>query len=294
MRRWLLLALVLAPLGAYAGTYEDVLAMLDKPDTKPVDVVAAINASTDKWLPHHVYALIDRHAPREVIGAVAAKAAVFYDGSQLSLDDQGAATRAAVPPEVVPVHSADDLVMIFEFFNDVKNEIDAAKASAGPKPTQNAGEMEAVFDKRARAFDESVVAAIAPSEGKIDATTWAVELPAALGAPDAKGCQKVELLADLPSVGYLLFRTAMGGNLVLYDVTFPKPITVEKLQWGGENSRRLQGTSWPICDPTALATLSSGVKFKGTLHRTHLGGDWTGTGEFVDKTGVNIPAKKPK
>jgi hypothetical protein len=141
MRRLLVLAFLLFPGIASALTIEEVNGMLDakKP---PAEVVTAINASTDVWLPRHLYTLLDRKAPADVLKAMAAKSAVFYDGTNLtSLDAQWAKQIGAVPKQTIEIKLPEDWAKFFEFYAAVKKESDAARARAGARPTApNAGE----------------------------------------------------------------------------------------------------------------------------------------------------------
>jgi len=231
-----------------------------------------------------------------VIGAVATKAAIFYDGSQLPLDQQGQSVRDATPPNTITITNPDDMVMLFEFFNDMKYGMDAAKQQIGPAPVQKDTDMQSVYDKTYRKWQEDTVAATAPFEGQIDHTDFDISLPATW-APYTAGCTKAILHVPMDSVQFMLFRAAMGSNLVLFDVTMPKSVTVAKLQFAGENHREFNGESWPICVDQATATtiMAGPVSWKGDIHRTHVGADWTGTGEFIDgHTNAPIAAKKPK
>jgi hypothetical protein len=61
----LALALLL-PFTAIAATYEEIVALVDA-KTPAADIVTAVNATTDPFLPRHVYGLIDKEAPPEVM-----------------------------------------------------------------------------------------------------------------------------------------------------------------------------------------------------------------------------------
>jgi len=295
--RWgIIITGVLLSSPAWAASYDQIVSMIDgkAPDA---DVVKEIKESKDIFLPRHVYAMIDREVSKEIIQAIAAKAAIFYNGTQLSLQDQREKAYAEVPTQTISIRSDADWGKFFEFFDAVKAEADVAKTKVDPVK-QNTGEADAVYDKRARAYEEMVIYNVAPIEGRIKATTFDIEVPATLEAYDANaGCYPAAIVnVDLNSYAYQSWRAAMGGALTLSGVTIDKKseTTVVSIAFNGGNPRRLEAKSRRICPYENQAQLAKdGVKLKMQIKRTPKGQDWTGTAVFVNaKTGEKVEAKK--
>ncbi len=294
--RWSLLLMgVLLSNTAFAASYDEIVGMINgkAPDA---DVVKEIKESKDIFLPRHVYAMIDRKVSKEIIQAFAAKAAIFYNGTQLSLDDQREKAYSAVPAQTISIKGTD-FSKFFEFFDAVKAEVDGSKSKLTPV-TQNTGEADAVFDKRQRAYDESVIYVMGPIEGKIKATTFDIEVPATLEDYDSNsGCYPAAVV-NIPfdSVSFQTWRNAMGGGLSQSPVTLDKKseTTVVSIGFNGGTPRRLEAKSKRICPYEAPEQLvRDGVKLKMQIKRTPKGQDWTGTAIFVNaKTGEKVEAKK--
>lgn len=294
--RWgSLLAGVLLSSTAFAASYDEIVGMINgkAPDA---DVVKEIKESKDIFLPRHAYAMIDREVSKEIIQAVAAKAAIFYNGTQLSLEDQREKAYAAVPAQTIALKGTD-FTKFFEFFDAVKAEVDGAKSKLSPV-TQNTGEADAVFDKRQRAYDESVIYVMGPIEGKIKATTFDIEVPATLEEYDSNaGCYPAAVVnVSFDSASFQSWRNAMGGALTMSPVTIDKKseTTVVSIGFNGGTPRRLEAKSRRICPYEAPEQLvRDGVKLKMQIKRTPKGQDWTGTAIFVNaKTGEKVEAKK--
>jgi hypothetical protein len=300
MRRGVLALLLLVPLPALALSYGDITAMLDaEPPKPPSEIALAVKNSTDPWLPHDVYALVDRKAPKEVIAAVAAKASVFYDGSMKSLDEIRAEGRTGLPPETITIRKADDLVMLFEFFVDRKYERDAAVQALPAVAEQGDNEPEAAYDKRVRTHDEEVARATSKIDGHIDVTTFDIELPATLEPWDASiNCfPKAKFEVNLDHVQFFSWREGMGGNFLVHAIKMDKPSkTVQLLEFNANGIRRFQGNSYKICtaSPEVGKEIEAhGIKVVMKIKRTYKGQDWSGTAEFVDATtNLPVPVKK--
>jgi hypothetical protein len=297
--RVLVLALALtAPVWpALASTYDSVITMLGDPAVPPADIIKLVTEATDEFLPRHVYALVDRGAPKDLISAVAIKAAIFYDGTLEPLQVQAAKARAGQPPQTIPLHSAEDIIILFEWFNDLKYEREAAIAAVGELAPQAAGELTGAYDKRARVHEEAVATTRARFEGRIDVTTFEIALPATFDAYDTTtGCiPKARFLVDLGAVNFYTFREAMGGPNLTSPITQTKPVTVATLHFSSDGTRRFEGLSKPVCvsADAARAVTADDVKFKLLLKRTYKGQDWTGVGEFVNaKTGANLTVRR--
>jgi 3,4-dihydroxy-2-butanone 4-phosphate synthase len=149
------------------------------------EIIEFIHANKGSWLPRDVYALIDKGVSSAYVQVVAAHAVVFYDGvTPKSLATIAAEARAGIPAATV---MANDLVVMFEWFADVKAESDALRKQVPPLEPQRSGETPAQFDVRKRLYDEDLVRAVTPADGKIDLTTFSSDLAATFSA-DAKGC----------------------------------------------------------------------------------------------------------
>lgn len=284
--RVVLLALALFGGAAYAAGPADVMALLDQKKTAP-EIVTAINSGTEAWRPRDVYALVDRKAPADVIKAAAAKAAVFYDGTNItSLDDQWKKGIAAVPEQKIDLKADADWAKFFAFYDQVKTEADAARGKSGSKPSvPNDGENEAAFDKRVRAWEESAQAALVPSEGKIDRTTFNVEVKFKPGAFDGTCYAPVTVKVDLSAYSFAQWRTAMGKAA---STTLPiaKPSgksNLADIKFTSDGGQRLEFTTTKLCPYEYADELAGrGAKLKIELKRTRKGDDWSLKGSVVD------------
>jgi hypothetical protein len=295
-----ILAMALIPLGtALAHTYDDVVGQIAAKAT-PADMVTAINASKDTWLPRHVYGLLDKGAPKEVVQAAAVKAAVFYDPNMKSLDQIGAEERAKQPAATVKVVAPADWTSMFSAYEKAKGEIDAAKASVQVPTAANAGETEAAFDKRVRQAEEERVRKMAVPEGKLTQTVWALDIPAALDAYDsATRCfPKAAVVVDLQGMSFAQMRATMNGTKPEYPVAFDpkdgKTITSVKFVTT-EGQKKFEAISKPICvyPDEAGGVKSAGVNFRVSLQRGAKEGEWTAKGNFVNaRTGEPVLVKK--
>ncbi len=280
---------LLASARALAAPVDTVLSMVaeKKPSTEIIEVV---HQNKGAWLPRDVYTLIDKQAPADVIKAVAAHAVVFYDGtSPKSLDAIAVEARAGRAPQTV---RADDPIAMFEWFADVKADSDAMRKSVPPVDPQKPGETPAQFDVRKRMWDEDLVRALAPVDGKIDTTTFLMDMPATFAA-DAKNCAVGSARVTLDAVNYFTFRTAMGSTLAKVPIAPKKSRSIA----GGEfvnsgDAKYLVVTSKPVCGEPGAGLIASGGKAKLQLARTSKGGDWTAAGEFVNKAGEPVPAAR--
>lgn len=294
-------ALALIPLGtALAHTYDDVLGQIAAQGT-PADMVTAINASKDAWLPRHVYGLLDKGAPKEVVQAAAAKAALFYDGSNIkSLDAIGAEVRAQQPAATVKLAAPADWAGMFAAYEKVKAEADAAKASVPAVTSPNAGETDAAFDKRVRTADEDRARKVAAVEDKLTQTTWQVDMVTALDAYDSgtRCFPKAALVVDLQGMSFAQMRATMAGTKAEYPVAFdPKDgKTISSIKFvTTDGQKKFEAISKPICvyPDEAPGLKSHGVAFRVNLQRGAKEGEWTAKGNFVDaKTGEPVLVKK--
>jgi hypothetical protein len=282
------LAVLLGSGDARAAPVDDLLAMCAaaKP---PAEIIEFVHAHKGEWLPRHVYQLIDAKAPPDIIKAVAAHAVVFYDGTNpKSLEQVAVAARAGMAPQSVKL---TDFVILFEWFADLKTEIDQLHASVPPLKPQQPGETTAQYDVRKRTWDEDLIMAVTPAEGRIDLTTFDVELPA-LYTADAKGCAVGTAEVPLDQVNYFTFRTAMGTTNQKVPVAPKKSRSIAGGEFYNGETKYFRVTSKPACGEVASGLISSGGKAKLLLNRSTKGGDWTAAGEFTNTRGETIPAAK--
>ena len=289
--RWIAaLALFAAPGLAYALGIADINTMLDA--KKPAaEIVTAVNASTDAWAPKDVYALVDRKAPVDVIKAVAAKAAVFYDGTNLlSLDEQFKKAAAAVPPTHIPIKADADFAQLFAFYDTIAKDGGAIRAKEGARPSApNPGEVAASFDKRVRAYDEKLVADLAPSDGRIDATIFDVELKFTPGKFDGACWAPATYVVDLSSVPFVSWKNAMGGaTKTTYLATLDRKANLSEVKFSSEGQQRFEFTTTKLCPYEYAGELGGHAKLKIELKRSHRGEDWVAKGNVVDGSGSKV------
>ncbi len=296
MRRVFFLAVLLFPAIASALTIEEVNGMIDakKP---PAEVVTAINASTDVWLPRHFYTLLDRKAAPDVLKAMAAKAAVFYDGTNLtSLDSQWAKQIGAVPKQTIEIKTPEDWAKFFDFYGAVKKESDAAKAKAGARPlAPNAGENDAAFDKRQRTWDEALVVAMGPVDGKIDQTTFKIVQKIKVTGFDGACYEPLTVPFDLSAYSFDVWRAGMGkaaaNPMVAANPDKKSSIAVAQFVADGAN-HRFEVTTKKLCPYEYADDLPAhGTRLELEIKRTRKGDDWSVKGGVIDaSTGEKVDA----
>ena len=202
-----------APTGLEINRLADIYAALPPPGAKkwePSKLVAAVEASTMRFSPRHVYELIDKEVPQPVIKAVANKVGLFYDGSQLPLHVQAANARSGAPATTVEVSDADAGAM-FDWFTAVFKDMDSAEEKLGVPATKGANETDALYEKRERAWEEDRVRQLGPHEGKIQAASFHLVLSATVQNVD--GCDRPVASLDASSVDFDLFRRVAGTRL---------------------------------------------------------------------------------
>lgn len=282
------LALFAMPVSARAASVDDVIAMVAaaKP---PAEVIEFVHAHKGEWLPRHVYQLIDAKAPPDIIRVVAAHAVVFYDGTKpKSLDEIAASARTGMAAQTVPL---TDFVILFEWFVDLKSEADQLRASVPALKPQQPTESAAQFDIRKRTYDEDVIFAVTPAEGRIDLTTFSVELPALFTA-DAKGCAIGTVEVPLDQVNYFTFRTSMGTTNQKVPIVPKKSRSIAGGEFYNGETKYFRLNSKAVCGEAGNSLISAGGKAKVLLNRTAKGGDWTAAGEFTNRAGETVPAVK--
>lgn len=246
----------------------DIYPLLPPPDARhwdPTPVVEAIEQSSGTFTPADAYALVDREAPPEIIEAMSHRAALFYDPSWRSLDAQRIAARTPQPPQTISVGQGD-FAVLFEFFNDVKNDIAQEEAALGPLQ-RGPSETDSLFERRSRKHTEDLIRATGPHEARIEATTFNITLPASTQQRD--GCSRAVASVDLSALDFELFRLGMGVRSAYNDVKL-RSSTIESARFDTRSGGRFEALG--RCG-------STGKQAKLSLTRTH-DGVWSGTGSL--------------
>ncbi len=231
----------------------------------PDKLVAAIDASSVRWSPRHVYELIDKEVPQPVIKAVASKCGLFYDGSQLPLSVQAQNSRQGAPAETVAVNEGN-AADFFGWFEKVFADVEAAEGQV-EVTMRKPNETEDQYERRERANEEERVRLIGPHEGRIQMATFELSLPATVQNRD--GCERPVATLDASSVDFNLFRDVMGTRLTetLVQITSR---SVDKMAFSVAPNRELFAIG--RCG-------AKGSRLEMTLKRSAEGA-WTGNGDF--------------
>ena len=161
-----------------------------------------------------------------------------------------------------------NFVELFEFFNDTKNDLAAAEASVGKVTPQGPTETINLYERRMRTREENLIKAKGPIEGRIDHTTFTVDLPAVVTERD--GCSRSVATADMSELPFDLFRGAMGTVAAAAKLSMSGSTNIETAQFTIEGARRFEAIG--RCGTT-------GTKLKLTMSRSW-DGKWTGAGGF--------------
>jgi hypothetical protein len=250
--------------------FEDIFPLLPPEGAKrwdPQPLAQAIGKSEFQFTPNHYYELLDKHVHPDITKIVSARAGLFYDPNALALDQQQQRARQGHTPSTIPV-TASNFLELFEFFNDRKNEFDAAEAKVGPLAPQGSSETTSAYERRARTRLESLVKARGPSEGEIDATSFALDLPA--GVVERDGCKRSVTSMDMSEITLDLFRAAAGTTATNSPISVAGSSTVESARFTLEAPKRFEVVG--RCGTTA-------TKLRMTVHRTW-DGHWSGQGGF--------------
>lgn len=280
------------PAAQAAPTFADIVAMIkDKNAKYKLDKLApAVEASNHAWRPRDVYELLDLGAPPDVLKLAAGKAKMFWDGSAKALPAVITNAREGAPSETVKIATNDDLVIVFEHFNDIKYEIEAAKSALGALAPRASYEDDVKYDMRTRDFDIRQAQTMSPFEGRIAKTTFDIELTGGF-TPHDGACTRPTVVVDLTKVNFDLFRYTLGGLRVEVPVSLDAGSNVEAAKFAATGQYRFEATGKPICVSAAqAATLSSqGSKLRMTLRRPFDSDNWTGTASFVNaKTNTKL------
>ena len=185
-----------------------------------------------------------------------------------------------------------NIIVLFEWFNDLKYEKEAAEKAVGSLAPKGAGELDRDFDLRKRKYAVDKANAVGAADGKIDALTIELELTGEWEAFDARrGCGRAKLNKVVNEVDYFVFRETLGtlGNVNEVEM---KSRSVGGLRFSSNPDRRIEGESFDVCTSEGSYGSMAGkpVKLQATLKRTY-DGKWSGRGEFV-QGGNRIPAQR--
>jgi hypothetical protein len=233
---------------------------------QPQPLVDAIRGSGLTFSPKDVYELVDNRVHPDVIKIVADMAALYYDGSMQPLSEMQAMARKGQPRTSLDL-TEGNFVQLFEFFNDVQNEIAEAESRVGPKKPKQPDESVSVFERRVRAWEERRVKAVGPFEGRGEAMTFNLTLPATV--QDRDGCKRPVAQVVLTDLDFDLFRTGMGVK-ALENVVEVSSGNIERMAFTVEGDRRFEALG--RCNLTS-------TRLRATLQRTWEGA-WTGSGSF--------------
>ena len=256
--------------GIVIATFDDIFPKLPPEGARqwdPAPLVEAIGRSEFTFTPNHYYELLDKRVHPEVVKMVCAKAAVFCDPNALPLDEIEARARAGQTP-VTKSLTQSNFVELFEFFNDVKNDLDRAEANVGPLAPMGRSESVSVYERRARTRLERLAKARGPAEGRVEATTFQLSLPAA--PADRDGCMRSVATVDVSNLTLDLFRTAAGSTATHNTVAVRGSSTIDAARFTIENPKRFEVLG--RCGTT-------GKTLRMTLNRTW-DGSWSGSGGF--------------
>ncbi len=255
-----------------------------------VDLAAAIGASDYAFLPRHAYALLDGHAPADVVRAVSAKAGVYWDATLEPLDQVAAKARLGAASETMNVDA--DGVVVIERLADAFHAREAVVARVGPAPTRLANETDYAFDQRGRTYKLSLAKALGPVEGRLEGLRFVLTVPAFYGEPDGAGCLTVRANVDVSIVDFFVFRNAMGTTLQRNAVELGKVSkTVASLVWIGDDKERFEAASIPLCGPAVPGLVGKTARLEATIRRKASGGWTADAAEFVDsRTGSRVKA----
>lgn len=291
MLAWTLLAAAAWAADPLVVTHIDDVHRLVREGAVPHEIAAAVGTSSYGFLPRHAYALLDARAPADVVRAVHAKAGVYWDASLKPLADVQAAARMGAPT-VTHVIESGNLLGVFEILGAAAADRERVLASLGAKPTRQAGETDYAFDQRARTWALAQAKALGPVEGRLEAITFELRLPAVYGPVEPDGCLIVTAIVDVHAVAFFDFRNAMGTTLQRNDVDLGKVSkTVASMTWIGDDRERIEAESIRLCGPAVGGLTGQAARLEATVRRKAAGGFLADAAEFVDaRTGSRVRA----
>ena len=269
---WLLIGLALAQDAPASGIEisrtADIYPHLPPPGATrwdPAKLVAAVDASTRRWEPNDVYELIDQEVPEPIIKVVAGKVGLFYDGSAKPLKTIAAEARAGASAETVVV--SGDIAPVFTWFEGVFKARTEAEDTLGIPAMRGGSETEHQYQRRMREYEEQRVKQVGPVEGRIQAATFEVTLPAVM--KNEGGCERPVAVGDASSVDFDLFREVAGTRQPETLVSLASH-SVEKMMFAVAPQRRVEAHG--RCGRSASSLV---VSMKRAAE-----GQWTASGDF--------------
>ncbi|MCB9685078.1 MAG: hypothetical protein H6738_07355 [Alphaproteobacteria bacterium] len=235
----------------------------------PQPLLDAIKASTGTFTPKDVYELIDHEVRPDVVSAVAAKAALFYDpNNMVALSVQQQRARGGAMKQTVTLDGTN-FAQLFETFSDYRNELTAADGRVAALGERRADESQSMYERRARAREEQLVKVRGPFEGRIGSTTFVITLPATVEERD--GCSRAVAAWNANAIDFDLFRFTMGTTRAASaNVALSQSPSIDKAWFVIDAQRRFEVLG--KCGTT-------GSKAKVTMSRTPEGA-WSGTAGF--------------
>jgi len=251
------------------GAPADIVPLLPPPGASswdPAAVVEAIRVSRAAFSPADVYDLVDRRAPERVIRAVSERAGEPFDHTWRPLDEIAADARRGQPESTVTV-DVETMAQLFTTLQRLEAEVDHAQRSIAPLAPRGAGETERLYERRARRHAIEQVRAVGPAHGRIEATSFVVELPVVEASSD--GCRRPVAIADMSDLPFSTFRAGMGALERSNPVNMTSS-TIERALFTVEGGFRLEVVG--RCGEVARSA-------RFTLRRTH-DGRWSGRGDI--------------
>ncbi|MCA9492076.1 MAG: hypothetical protein KC621_19220 [Myxococcales bacterium] len=235
----------------------------------PNPLIEAIKASTGTFTPKDVYELIDHEVRPDVVSAVAAKAALFYDkNNMVSLTVQQQRARGGAMKQTVTLDD-NNFAQLFQTFSDHRDAIAGADARVGALGDRRSDESQSMYERRARARDEQLVKVRGPFEGRIANTTFTITLPATVQERD--GCSRAVAAWNANAIDFDLFRYTMGTTRAASaTVALTQSPSIDKAWFVIDAQRRFEVLG--KCGTT-------GSKAKVTMTRTPEGA-WSGSAGF--------------
>jgi hypothetical protein len=245
------------------------------------EILAAIKASSTQWRPKDVFELIDKRVPASVSKGLATQLGLYWEDWFRPLDDIVADARKFGEPRTLTLNDGN-LVTLFEWFNDIKYEKDAAVKVAGSLAPKGSSELDREYDVRKRKHQVEVAKAAGKPEGKVEALTVEFGLTAEWDPYDARrGCGAAKLHRVINEVDFFVFRETLGslGSVAEAEV---KSRSVESFKFAADSDRRIEARSFPVCtsESSYAGMAARPVKLEASLKRTY-DGKWTGRGEFT-------------
>jgi hypothetical protein len=291
--------LAAAPLGfAEDGTDEALLVSSVRDVVKAAadgrsdgEIIAAITSSKHPWLPKDVFEMLDAGVSEGIAKGTASKMGLFWEDWFQPLDVIGSEARQFGEANTLKLDDGN-VVILFEWFNDIKYAKEAALKAVGPLAPKGSSELDREHDMRKRKHAVDTAKAVGVLDGKVEALTVELELTGEWGPFDARrGCGTAKLNKVVNEVDFFVFREVIGTLQSVSDVEL-KSRSVASLRFAADSDRRIESESFDVCTSESSYSSMAGkpVKLQATIKRT-FDGVWSGRGEFVQGSN-RIPAQR--